>query len=184
MEGVGGSTVSVLSMWPQKLSNLCKDLSSNIYYLELLLTSKDSWNRWYSAPTAFPKSIDVRQPSGHIIIIKSLSQHILLWTVAVKRLLTYLAFISLLILLFLHFRTVLIANNITQINKDMNLNITLEDIKLCKRLAKRATVDIFELLSKSLAPSIHGHEYIKKAILCLLLGGMEKVLPNGTRLRG
>ncbi|XP_063827682.1 DNA replication licensing factor Mcm3 [Ostrinia nubilalis] len=82
------------------------------------------------------------------------------------------------------FRTILIANNITQINKDMNLNVTLEDIKLCKRLAKRATVDMFELLSKSLAPSIHGHEYIKKAILCLLLGGMEKILPNGTRLRG
>ncbi|CAH2040167.1 unnamed protein product, partial [Iphiclides podalirius] len=82
------------------------------------------------------------------------------------------------------FRTVLIANNITQINKDANLSITIEDIKLCKRLAKRANTDMFELLSKSLAPSIHGHDYIKKAILCLLLGGMEKILPNGTRLRG
>lgn len=82
------------------------------------------------------------------------------------------------------FRTILIANNVTQINKDMNMNITLEDVKLCKRLAKRGTVDMFELISKSLAPSIHGHDYIKKAILCLLLGGMEKVLPNGTRLRG
>lgn len=82
------------------------------------------------------------------------------------------------------FRTVLIANNITQINKDMNLNITLEEVKLCKRLNKRTTVDMFELLAKSLAPSIHGHDYIKKAILCLLLGGMEKILPNGTRLRG
>ncbi|KAJ2947303.1 hypothetical protein O0L34_g17020 [Tuta absoluta] len=82
------------------------------------------------------------------------------------------------------FRTILIANNVTQINKDMNLNITLEEVKLCKRLAKRTTVDMFELLSKSLAPSIHGHDLIKKAILCLLLGGMEKVLPNGTRLRG
>ncbi|CAB3235245.1 unnamed protein product [Arctia plantaginis] len=82
------------------------------------------------------------------------------------------------------FRTILIANNVTQINKDMNLAICYEDVKLCKRLAKRGTVDMFELISKSLAPSIHGHEYIKKAILCLLLGGMEKVLPNGTRLRG
>ncbi|XP_038219996.1 DNA replication licensing factor Mcm3 [Zerene cesonia] len=82
------------------------------------------------------------------------------------------------------FRTILIANNITQINKEMNLNITLEDIKLCKRLAKRTNADMFELLSKSLAPSIHGHDFIKKAILCQLLGGMEKILPNGTRLRG
>ncbi|CAH3936399.1 unnamed protein product [Pieris brassicae] len=82
------------------------------------------------------------------------------------------------------FRTILIANNITQINKDMNLNVSLEDIKLCKRLAKRTNSDIFELLSKSLAPSIHGHDYIKMAILCQLLGGMEKILPNGTRLRG
>ncbi|PZC74031.1 hypothetical protein B5X24_HaOG208400 [Helicoverpa armigera] len=82
------------------------------------------------------------------------------------------------------FRTILIANNVTEINKDMNMNITLEDVKLCKRLAKRGTADMFDLLSKSLAPSIHGHDYIKKAILCLLLGGMEKVLPNGTRLRG
>lgn len=64
------------------------------------------------------------------------------------------------------------------------MNITLEDVKLCKRLAKRSNMDMFELLSKSLAPSIHGHDYIKKAILCLLLGGMEKILPNGTRLRG
>lgn len=80
------------------------------------------------------------------------------------------------------FRTVLIANNISQLNKETNKNISREDIALCKKLAKHN--DIFELLAKSLAPSIHGHDYEKKAILCLLLGGIEKNLPNGTRLRG
>ena len=44
--------------------------------------------------------------------------------------------------------------------------------------------DVFEALGRSLAPTIHGHEYIKKAILCMLLGGTEKVLDNGSRLRG
>ncbi|KAK7867743.1 hypothetical protein R5R35_002247 [Gryllus longicercus] len=83
------------------------------------------------------------------------------------------------------FRTILLANHITQLSKESSLNVTREDVAKCKKLIRnKHTGDIFELLGRSLAPSIHGHEYIKKAILCMLLGGVEKVLPNGTRLRG
>ncbi|KAG5886368.1 hypothetical protein JTB14_034902 [Gonioctena quinquepunctata] len=81
------------------------------------------------------------------------------------------------------FKTILIANNISQISKEASPSISREDVARCKSLAK-SNENIFNLLAKSLAPSIHGHDYIKKAILCLLLGGVEKILPNGTRLRG
>ncbi|XP_014211542.1 DNA replication licensing factor Mcm3 [Copidosoma floridanum] len=83
------------------------------------------------------------------------------------------------------FRTILIANNISQLSKESTLSISHDDVTMCKKFAKNnPQKNIFELLSKSLAPSIHGHEYVKKAILCLLLGGNEKILANGTRLRG
>lgn len=67
-------------------------------------------------------------------------------------------------------------------SKDANLSISMHDVKECKKFCK--TPNPFEVLARSLAPTIHGHEYIKKAVLCLLLGGVEKILPNGTRLRG
>jgi len=53
---------------------------------------------------------------------------------------------------------------------------------MCKKFCKRG--DVVESLSRSIAPSIQGHEMVKKAILCMLLGGVEKILENGTRLRG
>lgn len=80
------------------------------------------------------------------------------------------------------FRTVLISNNIQLLSKEVSPQISVDDVKKCKKFSKQK--DVFEILAHSLAPSIHGNEYIKKAILCLLLGGVEKVLPNGTRLRG
>ncbi|KAK9296629.1 hypothetical protein QLX08_009453 [Tetragonisca angustula] len=83
------------------------------------------------------------------------------------------------------FRSILIANNIMQLSKEANLTISHDDVAMCKKLARNNPCkNIFELLARSLAPSIHGHDYVKKAILCLLLGGVEKLLPNGTRLRG
>jgi len=81
------------------------------------------------------------------------------------------------------FRTILIANNVALLSKEVTPNITGEDVQKCKKFSKQKG-SVFAMLSKSLAPSIHGHEYIKKALLCQLLGGVEKNLANGTRLRG
>ena len=61
-------------------------------------------------------------------------------------------------------------------------HITDQDIRQINKVAKKR--NIFHLLSQSLAPSIYGHDYIKKAILLLLLGGQEKNLTNGTHIRG
>lgn len=44
--------------------------------------------------------------------------------------------------------------------------------------------DLYQVMTKCIAPSIYGNEDIKKAILCLLLGGSKKILPDGMKLRG
>uniref|UniRef100_A0A674MW65 DNA replication licensing factor MCM3 n=1 Tax=Takifugu rubripes TaxID=31033 RepID=A0A674MW65_TAKRU len=84
------------------------------------------------------------------------------------------------------FRTIMIACNVKQMNKEMSPTFSAGDIAKIRNFtrSKVRSHDVFEQLAHSLAPSIHGHEYIKKAILCLLLGGVEKVLENGSRIRG
>lgn len=44
--------------------------------------------------------------------------------------------------------------------------------------------NLYEVFSKSIAPSIYGNDDIKKAITCLLMSGSKKILPDGMRLRG
>ncbi|KAI4162271.1 MAG: hypothetical protein LQ342_004140 [Letrouitia transgressa] len=85
------------------------------------------------------------------------------------------------------FRTLILANNVILLSSKSGggiaqTTITDTDIRNINKVAKKKNV--FELLSQSLAPSIYGHDHIKKAILLMLLGGMEKNLDNGTHLRG
>ncbi|KAI9316285.1 MCM2/3/5 family-domain-containing protein [Dichotomocladium elegans] len=85
------------------------------------------------------------------------------------------------------FRTVIMCNDISLLSTKAGGGIaspviTDVDIRNIVQLAKKKNV--FEILSQSLAPSIWGHEYIKKAVLMLLLGGVEKNLENGTHIRG
>ncbi|KAM4629295.1 DNA replication licensing factor MCM3-like [Polymixia lowei] len=82
------------------------------------------------------------------------------------------------------FRTILLANNVKPMSKEIVPTFSADDVNKIKRFCKAHAKDVFEHLSRSLAPSIHGHNYIKKAILCLLLGGNETILENGSRIRG
>jgi DNA replication licensing factor MCM3 len=81
------------------------------------------------------------------------------------------------------FRTVVLANNLKILGQDTtSLKLEAEDIRMIKAVSKRD--DIMDVLGRSSAPSIYGHEYIKKALTLQLMGGMEKNLENGTHLRG
>uniref|UniRef100_A0A8D3CPW8 DNA replication licensing factor MCM3 n=1 Tax=Scophthalmus maximus TaxID=52904 RepID=A0A8D3CPW8_SCOMX len=82
------------------------------------------------------------------------------------------------------FRTIMIACHVKQMSKEVAPCFSAGDVAKIRNFSKTHSLDVFDKLSRSLAPSIHGHEYIKKAILCLLLGGVEKVLENGSRIRG
>ncbi|KAH6607882.1 minichromosome maintenance protein 3 [Trichoderma cornu-damae] len=85
------------------------------------------------------------------------------------------------------FKTVVLANNVVLLSSKSSggvatASITDTDIRNINKVAKKK--DLLGLLSQSLAPSIYGHDYVKKAILLMLLGGVEKNLENGTHLRG
>ncbi|RZB60451.1 DNA replication licensing factor MCM3-like 1 [Glycine soja] len=80
-------------------------------------------------------------------------------------------------------QTVLIANNVSLLNKEANAPIySAEDVKNIKEITARD--DAFDLLTNSLAPSIYGHSWIKIAVVLLMLNGVEKNLKNGIHLRG
>ena len=61
------------------------------------------------------------------------------------------------------------------------LELTPEDEEELKALADDPF--LFDKLLSSIAPSIHGYEYIKESVLYLLLGGVSKDLPD-VRIRG
>ena len=56
------------------------------------------------------------------------------------------------------------------------------DIKNIRAL--KQDPELFDILGASVAPTIEGNLEVKKSILLQLLGGAEKVLENGTHLRG
>ncbi|TBR24094.1 MAG: minichromosome maintenance protein MCM [Candidatus Nitrosotenuis sp.] len=60
--------------------------------------------------------------------------------------------------------------------------ISPEEEKIIKSLAK--SDDIYERLVGSFAPHIQGHAIIKEAILLLIVGSTQRILQDGTKVRG
>lgn len=83
------------------------------------------------------------------------------------------------------FRTLIVAVNITPLSGEISIpDLMSEDVEKIKELSKRDPQHLLGLLGSSLAPSIFGHETIKRALVLLLVGGVEKNLQNGTHIRG
>ena len=81
------------------------------------------------------------------------------------------------------FQCVVLVNNIQILGRDVShLTFTAQDVRTIRSLSKRP--DILHILGRSFAPSIHGHDTIKKALALQQLSGCEKNLDNGTHLRG
>ena len=64
----------------------------------------------------------------------------------------------------------------TQISEDM--------IPLIGKKSGKSNEDIYSILAKSIAPEIYGMEDIKKALLLLLVGGVDKEMADGMKIRG
>nr|XP_043621263.1 DNA replication licensing factor MCM5 [Erigeron canadensis] len=61
-------------------------------------------------------------------------------------------------------------------------SFSTEEIEEFKKFASEGNV--YENICSKVAPSIFGHENVKKAVACLLFGGSRKTLPDGVKLRG
>ena len=56
--------------------------------------------------------------------------------------------------------------------------------EMINTLKKEKTNTLYQNLAKSIAPEIFGMEDIKKALLLLLVGGVDKNMPDGMKIRG
>ncbi len=75
------------------------------------------------------------------------------------------------------------ANNMIPLEESFaDLNVSEEEVKDILEMA--ASPDIFNRLSRSIAPSIYGFDRIKEAVLLQLFGGIKKKKSDGGSTRG
>jgi DNA replication licensing factor MCM7 len=79
--------------------------------------------------------------------------------------------------------TFLEAMHVTQMRKSYDDNFISDEMRV-QLDDIRQIPDLYDRLSRSIAPEIFGNQDVKKALLLLLLGAPPKRLPDGMRLRG
>ncbi|KAL4705666.1 hypothetical protein ACJJTC_011228 [Scirpophaga incertulas] len=77
--------------------------------------------------------------------------------------------------------TYLEAHSVTCLNQSDEGEIADELTE--EELSELTDDDLYSRMARSLAPEIYGHEDVKKALLLLLVGGVDK-RPNGMKIRG
>ncbi len=86
-------------------------------------------------------------------------------------------------LMLTEFVTHLYALNFSKETKEIEtLNITPEEEAQIIDLSK--SDNILEKFTKSIAPSIYGHEDIKRTLVLQMFGGIRKIMKDGTKIRG
>ncbi|XP_070537704.1 DNA replication licensing factor mcm7-like [Ptychodera flava] len=78
--------------------------------------------------------------------------------------------------------TFLEAHRIVKMNKTQDDEVTANELT-DSEIKQISEDDFYEKLASSIAPEIYGHEDVKKALLLLLVGGVDKS-PKGMKIRG
>ena len=67
-------------------------------------------------------------------------------------------------------------------DESVEKSMTPEEIREIERM--KSTPDLYSKLVRSIAPTVFGHEDVKRAVLLMLFGGVHKRTPDGMNLRG
>uniref|UniRef100_A0A915LHS7 DNA replication licensing factor MCM5 n=1 Tax=Meloidogyne javanica TaxID=6303 RepID=A0A915LHS7_MELJA len=81
-----------------------------------------------------------------------------------------------------YIRAIGIEVQMTGLGHTDQMHFTPKEERQFRELAKNPKV--YEIITKSIAPSIYGADDIKRAIACLLFSGSRKILPDGLTRRG
>lgn len=74
------------------------------------------------------------------------------------------------------------ANNVVRFGDENVIELTDEDKKTIKDWSKKPNID--EIIYQSIAPSIYGHDFIKKGLTLAMFGGVPKDVNDKHRIRG